>query len=712
MSLLRTTSLALLAAAAAVLSPALAGAEETSAALPLTGIALFTSGVGYFQHDGTVTGDARLELGFPSKGINDIIKSLILRDLDGGSVASVTYASRDPVTRALKTFAVDLTGNPELAAILQQVRGQQVELSVQEFNPYRTPYVQAGSQTAKVEAPPVVKVSGTVVGVEARNHPVTGETAMLNLLTAQGLKSVSIYDIQEVRFLDTNTKADIEKALALLAAAKDLDRKTVAVHFAGTGKRRVRVGYLQETPVWKTSYRLSLGDGKEHLLQGWAVVENTTDADWNGVGLTLVSGRPITFAMDLYTPLYVTRPEVQLELYQSLRPQTYDMAMDETAADEAYAEEAEAPMASKAGAADTLMRSELAAAPSMRAAAQPAGAGAGADFSLTQGVAAAAKGAAVGTLFQYVIAKPVTLARQQSALLPILNQNVSGERYAIFNESVDAARPLSALKLKNTSSLHLQQGPITVFDGGSYAGDAQIADLPAGSEVFISYAVDLETEVEAVAGSATEDISTVRITRGTVITTWRQVRERIYSVKNRGQRAKTVIVEHPITAGFNLVAPKEPMETARGLYRFSLPVDKGRTAKLSVIEDRMVDQSVAFTNLPSDRIELYVRAKNVSQAVKDALQKLVALKTKLADASAARSRLEEQIRAIYADQDRIRSNMGKLSRDSDLYKKYEKTLSDQESTLFKLDADLDKAKTEESARKKEVDVYVQSVDVK
>jgi hypothetical protein len=355
------------------------------------------------------------------------------------------------------------------------------------------------------------------------------------------------------------------------------------------------------------------------------------------------------------------------------------------------------------------MRSEMAAAP--RGAAQPAMAPRD-DFNLAQGVAAAAKGAAVGTLFQYVIAKPVTLARQQSALLPILNQNVGGERYAIYNESVDAARPLSALKLKNTSSLHLQQGPITVFDGGSYAGDAQIADLPAGSEVFISYAVDLETEVEAVAGTGAEDIFSVKITRGAVITTWRQQRERTYNVKNRGQRTKTVIVEHPVSPGFNLVEPKEPMETARGLYRFSLPVDKGKTAKLSVVEDRMVDQSVAFTNLPSDRIELYLRTKNVSQAVKDALQRLVALKTRLADATAARARIEEEIKAIYADQDRIRSNMGKLSRDSELYKKYEKTLSEQENRLFKLDADLEKAKTEEAARKKEVDVYVQSVDVK
>ncbi len=580
---------------------------------------------------------------------------------------------------------------------------------MQEFNPYRAATVTAGSTIAKVELPPVTKVSGTVVGVESRGHPVTGETAMVNVMTSLGLKSISIYDILEVRFQDAKTRADFEKALTLLASAKDLDKKTVAVHFAGAGRRRVRVGYLQETPVWKTSYRLSLGDAKEHLLQGWAVVENTTDADWTNVALSLVSGRPITFAMDLYTPLYVTRPEAQLELYQSLRPQTYDMAMGDEAPAEAYAEESEAMPLAKAASAD-YARSEMAS--SRLAPAPSAAAGAGGDFNLSQGVTAAAKGAAVGTLFQYVIEKPVTLARQQSALLPILNQNVGGERYAIYNESVDPARPLSALKLKNTSSLHLQQGPITVFDGGSYAGDAQIADLPAGAEVFISYAVDLETEVEAVTGPGTEDISTVRISRGTVITTWRQVRERDYTVKNRGQKSKTVIVEHPISSGFNLVEPKQPMETARGLYRFALPLDKGKSLKLAVIEDRMIEQTVAFTSLPSDRIDLYLRTKNVSQAVKDALQKLVALKAKLSEATAARVRLEEQIKAIYADQDRIRSNMGKLSRDSDLYKKYEKTLSDQETTLFKLDADLDKAKTEEAARKKDVDTFVQSVDVK
>src|SRR5208282_104101 len=137
------------------------------------------------------------------------------------------------------------------------------------------------------------------------------------------------------------------------------EKKKLVLHFTGTGKRRVRIGYILEAPVWKTSYRLVLGDASSHLLQGWALVENTSDTDWRNIALMLVSGRPITFTMDLYQPLYIQRPEVQLELYQSLLPKTNQMAMEEAAPegealDEA-ASPAPAPAAAKAAAPRALM---------------------------------------------------------------------------------------------------------------------------------------------------------------------------------------------------------------------------------------------------------------------------------------------------------------------------------------------------------------------
>jgi hypothetical protein len=669
-------------------APAARG-DEKSAVVPLASIVLFTSGVGYFQHDGTVDGDSRMELEFATSGINDILKSMILRDLDGGAVSGVTYASRDPVTKTLKSFAVDLTGAPGIAAILTQVRGRQVEVS----------------------APEVVQ--GTILGVERRIQTTREggemESYLLNLSGPQGIRTLDLSQVQSIRFLDREVQNDLAAALALIGSAKDLDKKKVVLHFTGKGRRRVRVGYIQESPVWKTSYRLAVAEDKTTFLQGWAVVENTSDSDWKDVGLTLVSGRPITFIMDLYTPLYVQRPVVQPELYSSLAPRTYDMAMSPEPP-EAMDEE-DAPMTK------SMAKERAAPAPAPRAAAPSMAAGAAAPprpepFALSQGVTQAARAGQVGELFQYAIEKPVSLPRQQSALLPIVNQNIGGDKYSIYNEGVDPAHPLNALKLKNSSSVHLMRGPVTVFDGGIYAGDAQLGDFPPGAEQFISYAMDLDTEVAPQAGPAPQNLFSVRISKGIVTTTYKLSRERDYAVKNRGGRAKAVVIEHPLDASWNLVQPKEVMEKARGVYRLLLPVEAGGSKTLAVIEERMVDQTVSVSSLGSDTVAFFVRSSTVSAAVKEALQKLQALKVKAGDASSARARVETQIQDIYREQSRIRDNISRLEKGSTLYNRYVKTLSDQEDQLAQLNDSLARARAEEQARQKDVETYIMTMEVK
>ena len=154
---------------------------------------------------------------------------------------------------------------------------------------------------------------------------------ILNLLTDAGLRAVPMDTISTLKLTNEKLDAELRKALALLASAHATDKKSVELSFIGKGERRVQVGYIQEAPVWKTTYRLVLGDDKSDdkpLLQGWAIVENTSEEDWNNVNLSLVSGRPISFVMDLYQPLYVPRPEVQLDLFASLRPQTYGQDLE------------------------------------------------------------------------------------------------------------------------------------------------------------------------------------------------------------------------------------------------------------------------------------------------------------------------------------------------------------------------------------------------
>lgn len=119
---------------------------EQEAALPLSKIVLYSSGVGYFQHDATVNNRAQLDLRLHANQINDMLKSLVVQDFGGGKVSTVTYGSRDPVTKTLGSFSINLNGNPTLGQILTQVRGEPVE----------------------VTAPnPIV---GTLIGVEKKNR--------------------------------------------------------------------------------------------------------------------------------------------------------------------------------------------------------------------------------------------------------------------------------------------------------------------------------------------------------------------------------------------------------------------------------------------------------------------------------------------------------------------------------------------------------------
>src|SRR5436190_6896176 len=268
--------------------------------LPMAQVILYSSGVGYFQREGEVEGSTRIDLSFPVQDINDLLKSMVLQDLGGGHISAVNYDSQAPIDRTLRSFAVDLTSNPTFGQILNQARGEKVEVVLQQSNA-----TQPGTLT------------GSIVGVEKQKQPVgkdgTVEVEMLNLWCAEGMRSVKLSEVQRLRFLNPIMDSEVKKALEVLALSHDTQKKAVSLNFSGDGKRPVRVGYVVENPIWKTSYRLVLGkEGKDSkpFLQGWAIVENPTDEDWNSVRMGLVSGRPISFRMDLYQPLYVPSPVV------------------------------------------------------------------------------------------------------------------------------------------------------------------------------------------------------------------------------------------------------------------------------------------------------------------------------------------------------------------------------------------------------------------
>ncbi|PON18212.1 hypothetical protein C2W62_09140 [Candidatus Entotheonella serta] len=636
----------------------------TADALPLTKIVLYTSGVGYFQREGNVEGNQRLSLRFKTDDINDLLKSLVVQDLSGGQVAAVAYDSRDPIRKALKSFAIDLTDNPGMGALLQQLRGEPIELA----------------------APGLVK--GTIIGVETKQEAVGKDrkvvnTDYLNVLTADGFRSLALHQIQRLSLLNPQLEGELHQALAVLAAGHDTQKKTVVFDFTGTGQRQVRVAYIAAAPVWKTSYRLVLSENRPPLLQGWAIVENTSDDDWHNIDLSLVSGRPVSFVMDMYSPLYVPRPEVVPELYASLRPPEYHQALDAPAEPSGLRAERGLQEADASGRAKKKKPSAPAqpqALPSMSLMTAPPPPE-DRHFELQRSVVSAAQATELGELFEYAIDAPVSLNRQTSAMLPIVNEAVAATKLSIYNANVHPKHPLHGLRLKNVTKLYLMQGPVTVFEAAAYAGDARLADLAPGQTRLISYAMDLKTEVQTTAPEREQELVTVRLQKGTLIATRRVMAEQRYTVRNRDQKAKTILIEHPYRADWELKQPLKPTERTRDQYRFTVDVAPDQTAELHVREEQPREQILRLSDAGPKVILAYIRAPQIDGKVKQALQQVVTLRRQLDATVEQRQQREQQIRNMANEQQRIGQNMERLDRNSSLYTRYVSKLDQQESTI-------------------------------
>lgn len=653
--------------------------------VPVRKVMLFSSGVGYFEHFGPVTGHSSTELRFKAAQINDILKSLVLQDLDGGQVDSVVYSSQDPLAKTLRGFQVDLSGNPSLGELLQQLRGATVRVTIH-----------------------AEQIDGTILGLEKRQRA-TGDKRemvdmwMLNLIAGANVRAVPLDEVQRLELQEAQLQEELHQALLALAQSRDQAKKPVLITFRGDGERRVRLGYVVETPIWKMSYRLILPEPQAEpaTLQGWAIVENQTENDWRDVQLSLVSGRPISFVQDLYAPLYIPRPVVKPDLYTSLQPQTYESGTEPSASQakaptppaptEARMRALMAPEQAAPGVAPEELRREDALDP-------------------TPSVLAAAMAGEIGELFHYTIGH-VSLPRQRSAMLPIVTDALETERLSIYNQEVLAKHPLHGAWLKNTTDKHLPQGPITVLDGNAYAGEARLDTLPPGQERLISYAIDLQVLVDAANRREESTIQTGKIVKGVLHLTRRQLLRQEYALENKAERDKVLLIEHPFQKGWRLVDTVDPLESTDTLYRFKATVTAGKTMTLAVQEEKVQGETIAL--LPADlgHLEVYSRTGEIPKDVRDALAKAMHLKRALLDTQRQMHTKQQAVMDITQEQRRLRDNMATVSPTSQYYTRLLTKLNEQETQIENLQAELEQLKQTHEQQLQELETYLMTTTV-
>lgn len=705
MKSLSLCALVLAAGSALSLTSSMAFAQNNLAKteIPLSRITLYRSGVASIERKGSVEGNVNVDLTFRTEQINDILKSLVVLDLSGGSVGEVTYTSQEPLERRLRGLSIDIADNPPMATLLNRLRGIPVKIKAIDG-----------------------ELSGTVINVETRptvyratpgGDSAKHDVPWINLMTDSGIRSANLTDVTGFEILDTKIAADFKTALSAIASQRGEDSKTVGLHFRGTGTRDVLAAYVQEAPVWKTSYRLVLpeNDSDKLMLQSWAIVENTSDEDWNNVRLALASGQPSAFQMNLYDPLYNTRPWISVPVPETLVAMAYKRGRSpfqdaETADKDDLAEKLQDSQRSGGrmmAKSEMVMPSMAPGSPSSRA----YGSGGITAGKAMQAIAAAAAGMETGEVFFYEINNPVSIGRQQSAMLPIVSQQVPGRRVSIYNQTQHATHPMRGVQATNDSGLQLIAGPVSVFDDGVYAGDSQLSDVGKGEKRLLAYALDQDVTVKR-SETWTGNIQKLRISKGSFVVTRMQRSTIDFAIDSIDQnRARTLILEESRKDGFDLVEPKKPSEETTDTYRFEVSVPAKGTKTLQVVSQRVIDEAVGMMTVSQSQYLAYSTEGKASQAVKDAYAKAWELQRAVTSANERVQNIEKERGEITAEQDRIRKNMESIERTSELYQKLLGKLTTQENRMDDLAEQLKAARAAVTQAEQARDAHINNLEV-
>lgn len=715
-------------------APATQPAVQTD--IPVQQVVLFSSGVGYFEHGGKVAGNASTQLQFKTEQINDILKSLLLEDVDGGTVGAVTFPGLAPLVHTLKGFKVDITTNPDIGDLLNQLRGARITLN-------------AGAAPGR----PLV---GVILGVEkkSKTNPdkSSSESSQLNLKVGRQIQSAPLDSVTSFELDDPALQKDLDDALAALAQARGQEKKPVTLHFNGIGDRRVRVGYLVETPIWKTSYRLVLDGhmGHRHAasaatrpttgpattpatqasLQGWAIVENQTDNDWNDVRLSLISGQPLSFIEDLYHSQYIPREVVQGNSYTSLRPQTYtsgfvdvpDLSLtpNDTRAMRGGGGGGDGGGKTGGGGGGSLfgggeMKEKVPGGnemfgvsgkpqnPTQNQNQNPT------SIDPTASVAAAANSTRIAELFRYSI-PAVTIARQTSAMIPIVTDDIEAERVSIFTLGLTDVHPLLGARVRNNTGKFLLQGPITVIDHGVYAGDARIEDLPPGQDRLLSFGIDQQMMIDHTVSEG-QNRGAGYIRKGILKTTTVYVDEQNYQAQNNSDRARTLIIEHPRSAGFAPVDAAQVSETTSANYRLRMIVEPHKVARLKFRQEQTDDKTTQLLPISHADLTALVKDASLPKNIHDALVKAMEIRDQQTFLQSNIGDLDHQIEKFGSDQGRMRDNLRAVAGDTDYYKRLVKKMDELESAIEAAQKRIAEEKAKFDALDKQYAEYIASLNV-
>jgi hypothetical protein len=657
--------------------------------LPVRKVVLYKNGVGYFEHAGTVSGNQHVAIDFTSTQLNDVLQSLTVLDEGGGRISGVNYNSTTPLAEQLKTLSLGMSDDPTSTELFAALRGQRVE----------------------VTGGPGGTITGRLLSIESRTEKsgtddtTTMDKFYLTLVAGSGaVRVIELTPTLSVRPLDANLEGQLDRYLELLSSTHSTGLRHLTLDALGLGQRELRVSYISEVPVWKSTYRIvfpQTANGSA-TVQGWAVVDNTVGADWDNVQLSLVAGVPQSFIQPLSQPIYTRRQEIPIATQTQLTPQTHEAA-EMLMAPQALPAKGRLPQLAKMApgtVTESVTVSAGVAGMEGMGSGSGGGIGSGTGSGYGGGIYRASDAIAEGDVstnafddfFQYALTQPVTIHKNESAMVPILQQDLPAEHVTLWSQSENKA--LRALWLENKSKLTLDAGSFSIFESGEFAGEGLLDPIHPGEKRLLSYAADQAVRVHLSGHDSDRKLHHVWIGKGVIIETQMVVASMKYTASNSADVDRVVLLEHARHSGdWTLDDGLKADETSPNLYRFRLPVAAHSTATLDVHE-RGPEYTQVYLNANSDQTNYML---DLVKRVPDALEKLkpvIDAQTALADLDRRINESKKAEQTASADEARDRENLTAL-KGNDAAKRFVDELNraeDQLQAARKQTADLEQQK--------------------
>jgi hypothetical protein len=683
---------------------------DSTTRLPVTRVVLYKNGVGYFEHAGRVHDSQDVNVDFTTEQLNDVLKSLTVLDLGNGRITGVSYNSNAPLERRLGSLHLAVGENPTTAQFLEALRGARLE-------------IKDGTQSA----------TGRLLSIDERDIAIKGDqkitTDQISLVSDSG--EVRLFDLTpsaSVRVAEKDVNEEIGKYLGLVASTRDQGLRRMTISTAGNGERNLLVSYISEVPVWKSTYRIVIPKDGKPLLQGWAIVDNTVGEDWKDVELSLVAGAPQSFVQELSQPYYTRRPVIALPESAMITPQTYEATMEAEVVNGA----APAPAAQQAN--DGVVGGVIGGVPGgvgkSQAMSFGPGGGGGVGGGMYHGLGdhkdwlakadetleastMTAESRDLGDLFEYKLQDRVTIRKNQSALVPILQSRMDAEKISVWSPSQRVV--LRALWLDNTSNLTLDGGSFDVLEGDAFAGEGLMDAIKPGEKRLLSYAADLGVLVDGKPKSDYQRVTKVFLSHGVLTQSIQEREENTYTIRNRDTSPRTIVIEHPARNGWTLTDDDDkPAESSASFHRFRLTVEPMKTQTLTVKEYRPVMNTYQVSNISDSQIKYFLAQKMISPEIERALRKVMAQKDSIAALDAEATSRKSKISGISEDQQRVRENMKALKgsvEEKALIARYVRELNEQEDRVEALHREVTDLQQKREAAQKTLNEMIESLQM-